>query len=147
MNKKKYMSAKEKAFEEKKARLMRILKCSEEEAIDVITNDEIIDKGGRTEFDLPKELEKEIYNKYVHSHTNKMKGTKKEMPTVYDFSKKVERKGNATKASIVNQLYNFLTETGIADSAEITNKERMIAFSIGDDNFEVTLIQKRKPKN
>lgn len=28
----------------------------------------------------------------------------------------------------------------------ITNKERQIAFKIGDDSFELTLVQKRKPK-
>jgi hypothetical protein len=26
------------------------------------------------------------------------------------------------------------------------NKERQIAFKIGEDNYELTLVQKRKPK-
>jgi hypothetical protein len=33
------------------------------------------------------------------------------------------------------------------ENAEITNKERQIAFQIGEDKFELTLVQKRKPKN
>ena len=32
------------------------------------------------------------------------------------------------------------------ENVEITNAERMIAFSIGDEKYEITLIQKRKPK-
>ena len=29
---------------------------------------------------------------------------------------------------------------------EITNKERQIAFEIGGEKYELTLVQKRKPK-
>jgi hypothetical protein len=29
---------------------------------------------------------------------------------------------------------------------EITNKERQIAFKIGENAYELTLVQKRKPK-
>ena len=32
------------------------------------------------------------------------------------------------------------------ENIEITNKERQIAFKIGEDMFELTLVQKRKPK-
>lgn len=28
----------------------------------------------------------------------------------------------------------------------ITNKERQISFMVGDETFELTLVQKRKPK-
>ena len=33
------------------------------------------------------------------------------------------------------------------ENLEITNKERQIAFKIGENSFEITLIQKRKPKS
>ena len=36
-------------------KLMRLLDCTQEEALDVIEKDKIIDRGGRTEFDLDKE--------------------------------------------------------------------------------------------
>ena len=39
--------------------LMSLLKCTEEEALDIIATDKIIDKGGRTKYDLPIEKEKE----------------------------------------------------------------------------------------
>ena len=32
-------------------------------------------------------------------------------------------------------------------NVEITNKERQIAFQIGENNYELTLVQKRKPKS
>jgi hypothetical protein len=38
-----------------------------------------------------------------------------------------------------------LTENGY-NSVEITNKTRQIAFKIGEDDYEITLIAKRKPK-
>ena len=33
-----------------------------------------------------------------------------------------------------------------AENVEITNKERQIAFVVGENAFELTLVQKRKPK-
>jgi hypothetical protein len=45
-------------------------------------------------------------------------------------------------------LATILTENGdfCAENVEITNKERQIAFTVGDTAFELTLVQKRKPK-
>lgn len=60
--------------------------------------------------------------------------------------KKVERvrKENFTKREIISEIHNLLLEKyGIA---EITNPEKYISFQIGEDKFEVNLIQKRKPK-
>jgi hypothetical protein len=56
------------------------------------------------------------------------------------------RKENPTKATIISEISAFLTENGY-ESVEITNKERQIAFKVGADSFELTLVQKRKPKN
>ena len=66
----------------------------------------------------------------------------------YQWTKR-ERKANPTKGGIIAELAQFLTENSqfATENVEITNKERMIAFKIGEDNFEITLIQKRKPKN
>jgi hypothetical protein len=38
-----------------------------------------------------------------------------------------------------------LTEKGY-EMVEITNKERQIAFKVGENDYEFTLVQKRKPK-
>lgn len=57
------------------------------------------------------------------------------------------RKPNETKRMLIKALENCISTLGNAENVEVTNIERMISFSIGDDRFEVTLTQKRKPKN
>lgn len=127
-------------IEEKIQRCMVNLKCSREEAEDIVKWDKVIDQGGRTPFDLDPETEK-MAKKMANA-------TERKKPTNYDFSKR-ERKANPTKGGIIAEIAQFLTENSqfATENVEITNKERMIAFKIGDDNFEITLIQKRKPKN
>lgn len=60
--------------------------------------------------------------------------------------KKVERvrKENPTKREIISEIQNLLSE--LYGNAEITNPEKYISFQIGSDEFEINLIQKRKPK-
>lgn len=127
-------------IEEKIQRCMVNLKCSREEAEDIVKWDKVIDQGGRTPFDLDPETEK-MAKKMANA-------TERKKPTNYDFSKR-ERKANPTKGGIIAEIAQFLTENSqfATENVEITNKERMIAFKIGDDSFEITLIQKRKPKN
>jgi hypothetical protein len=59
------------------------------------------------------------------------------------------RKENATKGSIIAEIAQFLGENVqlSCELVEITNKERQIAFRIGENDYELTLVQKRKPKN
>lgn len=128
------MTPKEKAKVEE---IMRLLDCTEEEAIDVIETDKIIDKGGRTKYDLPIEKEKEalkigaVKDRMAKDKSTNMRG-------------KV-RAENPIKAQIIADLADFLTENG-KENVKITNKERQIAFSVGETNFELTLVQKRAPK-
>lgn len=124
------------------ARIMSGLKCDEAEAIAVYEYDCAIDKAkvkDRLEHDISAEAEK-IATKFAHT------GTKK--PTVYQFQKR-ERKENATKAGIIAELAKFLAENSefSTENVNIVNKERQIAFKIGEDSYELTLVQKRKPKN
>lgn len=128
------------ATETQTEKIMRLLKCTKEEAEDVIATDKMIDRGERTPYDLDPDKEKEIIKAFVNTKTKKA-------PTVYKFDKR-ERKPNATKGSIISELAKFLendSENAVSN-LNITNAERIIAFSIGDDNFELTLTQKRKPK-
>ena len=119
---------------------MRLLDCTEEEALDVIATDKIIDKGGRTEYDLPIEQEKlAMKMSAVKDRKAKDQANNKRGKTV---------KENPTKASIIAELAKFLqdsSENACVD-VEITNKERQIAFKIGENAYEPTLVQKRKPK-
>lgn len=68
-------------------------------------------------------------------------------PTAYKFTKR-QRKENATKAAIIEEIRKFFTENSefSVENMEVLNKERQVSFSIGADKFELTLTQKRKPK-
>lgn len=122
----------------KKVNLMR-LGMTEKEALDVIACDHEIDRGVAQEFDLDPEREK-MAKKFANATTKKK-------PTVYDFKQR-ERKANPTKASIIAEIAKFLAEDSenACENVVVTNKERQISFSIGDNQYEFTLVQKRKPK-
>lgn len=126
--------------ETQKERLMRVLKVSEEEAFEILKADKAIDRGERMEFDLDPETEK-MAKKFANVQDKKkpIQLEKKPRP----------RKENATKGAIIADLAKFLMENATfdANSVEITNKERQIAFKVGNDAFELTLVQKRKPKS
>lgn len=122
-------------METQKQKLMRILKISEQEAEDVMECDRRIDKGEKL-FSLTPEQEKEV-RKY------------RQAPRAANTTPiKRERKENPTKAGIIAELASFLNEHSEFAIAglEITNKERQIKFSIGDQSFELTLVQKRAAK-
>ena len=125
-------------MESEKDRLMRILGIDAETAEDVIKTDKMIDRGERTPYDLDPETEK---------MAKKFANVKDRKPTVYNFQKR-ERKANPTKGGIIAEIAKFLEEMSdfATESVEITNKERQISFSIGSEKYELTLVQKRKPK-
>ena len=117
---------------------MRVLEISAKEADEIIAYDNAVDKGMKTEYDLTKQQEKET-RKYRQADRR---------PTAYNFTKR-ERKPNATKGGLIQEFYKFLCENSEFDisNCEITNKERQIAFSVADNDFELTLVQKRQKKN
>ena len=118
-------------------KLMRVLGLTEEEALQVIADDMSIDRGERMSFDLDKETEKQA-KKYANV------GTRKSAEKVTKT-----RKENPTKATVITEIFKFLNENAeiSAENVVILNKERQISFKIGDNSFELTLTQKRKPKN
>lgn len=109
--------------------IMANLGLTSEQADELIAYDKRIDKGERVEYDLSPELEKEA-KKMANVSTRKTNGkttrTKKENPTKQEIISKV---------ADVLQCY---------ENVNIENAERIIAFSVGDDNFTITLTQKRK---
>ena len=134
------MTKKEKEKREKVEKIMRLLDCTEEEALDVIATDEIIDKGGRTQYDLSKEKEKEAL-KMSAVKDRKAKDQK-------DNKRGKTRVENPTKSGIIAEIAEYLKENCgfTCENVEITNKERQIAFKCGENSYEFTLVQKRKPK-
>lgn len=122
---------------------MRKLGMSEQEIVEVLKADEAIDHGAKL-FELDPEKEK------VSKEARKA-GTRK-APVAYKLDNtdgKRSRKENATKAGIIAELVTLFTENSqfSIENIEILNKERQIGFNIGTERYEITLIQKRKPKN
>ena len=123
---------------------MHKLGFTEEAIADIIKSDAAIDKGERVYFDLSAEEEKKA-KKYANVETRKA-------PVNYELDNtngKRSRKENPTKAAIIEEIAHFLMENSenACENVEITNKERMIAFKCGENNYEITLTQKRKPKS
>ena len=115
------------------------LKVSEAEAKDIYAYDCAVAKGEKTEHDLSPDKAK-IAQKFAHAGTRKA-------PTAYKFTQR-QRKPNATKGGIISELAEFFEKNSQfnIENLQITNKERQISFTIGEETFEVTLVQKRKPK-
>lgn len=128
-----------KAEREQFARIKSGLKCSDKEAMEIMEYDKAVDHDEKTPYDLTP-AQNEVARKYAHTGTRKA-------PPAYKFTKR-ERKPNATKGGIITELSQFLTNDSEYEilNVTITNAERQIAFQIGEERFELTLVQKRKPK-
>ena len=63
---------------------------------------------------------------------------------VYEYIKRNKKK-NATKADLIEKIANLIAEN--AEKVNILNPERQISFTIGENTYEITLSQKRKPKS
>lgn len=118
-----------------KERMMKALNISSEEADELLAYDKRIDKGERCEFDLDLEKEKEA-KKMANSSTRKAIKTTR------------TRAENPTKQTIISQIADFLSKIDeiTCENVEIINKERQIGFKVGENSYEITLTQKRKPK-
>ena len=116
----------------------RKLGMTDKEIAEMYEDDADVDKG----IEMPWDLSAEEHKKAMKT-ANADEHKKPTAPV------KRERKSNPTKAGIIAEIATFLTENSefATENVQITNKERMIAFQIGDEKYEITLIQKRKPKN
>lgn len=56
------------------------------------------------------------------------------------------RKPDEIKRAMIAALAEFVGSQDNVENCEVTNIERIIAFSIADDNYELVLQKKRKPK-
>ena len=130
------MTKKELEYEQTIEKHIKLLGCTREEAIDIIETDKIIDKGGRTQYDLSKEEEK---------FAMKISGVNERKAKSADNKRGKVRAENPTKADLIKFLFESLTEYDY-QNLNITNKERQFAFSVGDNDYELTLFQKRKKK-
>ena len=139
------------AISNKQLMAMKKLGYSDAEIQQMLMDDKAVDRGQIMEWDLPPEEHKKAM-KYANSDEKKKKTAEngeKKGKTAYNFDTSgKKKKENPTKANIIALLATILTENGdfCAENVEITNKERQIAFTVGENAFELTLVQKRKPK-
>lgn len=119
---------------------MKTLDLTRDEAIELIKEDEQIDKMRM----------KQVNDDLTEEQKKAIKKAKGGVRAVNAYGKKVtrERKENPIKANLIAEIANFLQKNSenAIENCEITNKERQIAFKIGENSFELTLVQKRKPK-
>jgi hypothetical protein len=139
------------AVSNKQLMAMKKAGMTDAEIQQVLLDDKAVDRGQIMEWDLPPEEHKKAM-KYANSDEKKKKtadsGEKKGKTTYNLDATGKKKKENPTKANIIALLATILTENGdfSAENVEITNKERQIAFTVGENAFELTLVQKRKPK-
>ena len=139
------------AISNKQLMAMKKAGMTDAEIQQVLLDDKAVDRGQIMEWDLPPEEHKKAM-KYANSDEKKKKTAEngeKKGKTVYNLDATgKKKKENPTKANIIALLATILTENGdfSAENVEITNKERQIAFTVGENAFELTLVQKRKPK-
>ena len=124
--------------------LMKKLGISYEEALELEEYDEKVKKNRKTEYDLTPEQQKnvqEMNRRCEHRKSGK---------------RNITRKPNEVKEALVFSLADFLEnecefmlkdELTYCSDVEITNKNRMIHFKVGDKEFDLQLIEKRPPKN
>ena len=113
-------------------KLMATLKCTREEAIEVIEDDKKIDKGEKL-FELSPELE---------AGAKKARQADRK-PTVYNFdTKDKKRKADEDKAKLIAILAESLEQVDIIPT--VTNAEREMEFIYNDRKFKLTLSAPRK---
>lgn len=126
--------------EKRIAELMKTLDLTREEAIELIQEDEKIDKMTvkEAENDLTKEQKQAI---------KKVKNGARAV-NAYGKTVVVKHKENPLKESLITEIADFLQKNSKNNvkNCEITNKTRQITFKIGENSFELTLVQNRKPK-
>lgn len=143
------------AINEKDPRViaMRRQKYSDAQIEEMLEDDKATDRGVIHEWDLsPEEHKKAMKYANVDEHKKPAKKpaepiatTERKAPTVYNWNTEgKKRKENPTKAAIISEIATFLKE--MSENVVITNKERQISFIIGENTYEFTLVQKRKPK-
>jgi hypothetical protein len=113
---------------------MKILNISEEEAIEMWLDDE-----GYTENEEQEMLTQKVKDNKIMATIHSAKSEKAEKKTV-----KRERKEDPEKEMIIQKIAEILP--GFAENVKITNIGKLISFSIGENDYEIDLKRKRKPK-
>lgn len=110
---------------------MKVLELTKEEAIEMWLEDE-----GYLENEEVEALTKKAKENKAVDHGAKADKPRKQV--------KRERKPDLEKEKIIEILANCLKNEGF--DAEITNKSKLIEFSVGENHYKLDLVKKRPPK-
>ena len=113
--------------EEYIARTRKSLNCSNKEAIELYLSDEGY-----------------IDNPIVQELTDKAKGQSHR--EAFGKKRTVTRKPDVFKRAMIQNLYEYISSLPDVRDCEVMNVERIVRFAAGDEEYEVTLSKKRKPK-
>ena len=114
-------------------RLMSTMKLDQDEAIQLWLEDEGY---------LINEEQEELCKK---AKENKVKNIgERKAPIVLKNKKEKVVKDNPTKEMVISEIAKILP--AFATNIKIENKAKLITFNIGDDEFKLDLVQKRKKK-
>lgn len=122
-------------MEEKIANYMKKLGLTRDEAIQLIADDEAIDKGEKL-FELTAE-QKKVAKKYT-------KTTSVEKKAENPVKKVRNTKENPEKLEIIAKIAELMGEN--AENVQIVKAEREISFNIGENSYSLTLTCHRKAK-
>lgn len=115
-------------------RIRHLLKCTTEEAIDVIEQDKKIDKGEPTYFDLPPEQAKQAIKQAQKNMGHSTKGKPSAKP----------RKVDDTKGALLNGCRSYIE--GAGGHTLSTKTETEYTFEYEGDTYTLKLTKHRKPK-
>ena len=124
----------------KQMEAFRKLGYSEAQIEEMLEDDLAVDRNEPLPWDMSQEEHKKaMKNANADEHKK---------PITFDKTPR-PRKENAPKRTIIEAFYAFLRENPhfSPENVQILNKERQISFDFADEKFEITLTQKRKPKN
>ena len=113
--------------------VMLAANCSYEDAVQVIEDDEAIDKGERLDWEPTIEEEKEMRKATRLKVDRKPSGERKPR----------EREADTAKREIVAKVAEAM---GQYENVEIANVEREVTFVIDGAEYSLTLTKHRKPK-
>ena len=121
--------------EKRIAMLMKTLDITREEALELEGYDADVTADKKTQYDLSPEQQK-VASEMARADVEVGK-------------RKSTRKPNELKEAIVREIAEFLSEDALGqmyEAVQIANANRTITFAVGDKQFELNLIEKRKPK-
>lgn len=112
--------------------MMKLLGCTYEEALQIVADDEAIEKGDKL-FELSDEQKKVAKSMTITGTKDSKKPAKR------------ERKADEEKVAIIEKIADFLAKND-GFSVEIIKKEKEISLKIGENDYSVTLTKHRPPK-